>query len=691
MTAIASSRPAAGSLPWRVARSAAGAAVAASAAAFLAGLVLWARDDDLVAVRAALPATWSEADVRRVVAEAGLPIRAVSTYLMLLETLVAIVGLGAACLLLRGARSWFRLHLAVALALWVTLGGTLAVVYEAALPGAAGEVARALQGVAWMAVFTAAYLFPDGRFVPPWTRWALAAWPAYLLLLVGLAVLGRESDAESLVETLPLVVLFGTVLYAAAHRYRRHSSPEQRLQTRGVVAALAVWFAVVLISIATPLRTLKTEETGSGLVANGLLQLGGYLAIALLPAAITVAVLRYRLYEVDVWVDRALVYAALTAAVTLSYAGLAALGSVVWPEDALAGPLAATIVIAVLLHPMRLRAQRWVDRHVYGRRRERYAVLTDLGRRLESVAPPDQVLRTFVEAVAVTLRLPYVAATHGSLRVVHPDGAEQPAGHRHDFPIRWQDEDLGTLTVVARPGDDLGAADRDLLDGLSRQAAAAVRAATLDHALRRSRQRILVAREDERRRLQRDLHDGLGPTLASLHQRVDAARSLVGTDPAAAERLLVDVVDQTKVVITDIRGLVRDLRPPELDQLGLAGAISAAAARFDGLEVTVDAGLPPDLPPVVETAAYRIAVEALTNTARHSGARSARVRLHLHDGVLLLRVCDDGRGVTSSDPPGSGLRSMRERADELGGTVEVSRGPAGGTEVRAHLPLAVAS
>lgn len=691
MTAAVSVQPAAGSPFWRAGRAAAHAAVIACATAFVIGLVLWARDDDLVAAQWALPSPWSERDLRRVTDEAGIPVRLVSAYFMLLETLAATAGLVAAALLLRGARSWFRLYLAVALGLWVTLGGAMAVVYEDAVGETAGDVALTLQGVGWLAVFPAAYLFPDGRFVPGWARWAMLAWPAYFLVLLTLPLLGHEPDPESLVETLPLLVLFGTALYAAVHRYRSVSTPEQRLQTRGVVSALAVWFAVALVAVGTPLRGLRAEATVPGLFANGVLLLGGYLAAALLPAAIAVAVLRYRLYEVDIWVNRAFVYATLTTLVALAYAGLVALGSLVWGGNDLAAPLAATVVIAVVLHPLRLRVQRWVDRFVYGRRKDRYDVLADLGRMLESVVPPDQVLRTLVHEVGVTLKLPYVAAIHGHVKVIHPEASERPAGREHAFPIRWQDEDLGSLTVVARPGDELSVADRDLLDGLTRQAGAAVRAATLNDDLRRSRARILVAREDERRRLQRDIHDGLGPTLASLYQRVDAARSLLARDPAAAERLLLDVAEQTKLVIADVRGLVRDLRPHEVDELGLVGAVRAASARFDRLGVTVAAtGLPP-LPPVVEVAAYRVAMEALTNAARHADAGIARICFETEGSALVVTVTDDGRGIAPTDRPGTGMRSMRERADELGGTVAVTAPATGGTQVRALLPLAVTS
>ncbi len=683
--------PAVDSSWWRVGRRAARVAVAACGSLFAFGVVLWARDGDLTAALWLLPDAWSEADLRRVSLDAGIPTGALSVYVMLLELLAATAGITAALLLLRGATTWFHLYVAVAIALWVTMGGTMPILYSAVLDGAVAEVPGLLQGLGWVAVFPLAYLFPDGRFVPRWTRWAAVGWAVYLPTLGVAVLLGYESDPDSLVETLPLLALFGTCVFAAAYRYRRVSTQEQRLQTRGVVAALGLWFLVALLTIATPLRGLLEQMSGAGLTANAVVLLGSYLVSVLLPASIAVAVLRYRLYDVDVWVNRVLVYGVLTATVVGSYALLAGMAGLIWHDNDLAAPLAATVVIAVALHPLRLRAQRWVDRYVYGGRKEPYTVLTNLGRRLEGVVPADQVLQTLVHEVGTTLKLGFVAAAHGDVVVTWPEGAVAGSDQAKVFPLRWQDEDLGTLVVAPRPGDDLNPSDLDLLGGLARQAGAAVRAATLNDDLRKSRERILVTREDERRRLQRDLHDGLGPTLASLYQRVDAARSLFGRDLAAADRLLADVAEQTRSVIGDIRSLVRELHPPELDELGLAAALEAVGSRFDGLDVRVTAEDLPALEPVVEAAAYRIAVEALTNVARHSAATSATVRLGVSDGALVVSVFDDGHGMEAGARVGTGVRSMCERADELGGSCEIVDAPGGGTWVRALIPVRVLS
>jgi signal transduction histidine kinase len=207
--------------------------------------------------------------------------------------------------------------------------------------------------------------------------------------------------------------------------------------------------------------------------------------------------------------------------------------------------------------------------------------------------------------------------------------------------------------------------------------------------LQRSRERLVVAREEERRRIRRDLHDGLGPMLASLTLKLDVASDMVGDKPAA-RALLRDLKDQTQTAITDIRGLVYALRPPALDDLGLVAALREEAEQYglSGLDVSFDAPqtLPP-LPAAVEVAIYRIAQEALTNVARHANARQCTVRLILSNDLAELEVSDDGQGLAPSSGRGVGLGSMRERAEELGGTCFVESPPAGGTRLRATVPL----
>jgi signal transduction histidine kinase len=251
---------------------------------------------------------------------------------------------------------------------------------------------------------------------------------------------------------------------------------------------------------------------------------------------------------------------------------------------------------------------------------------------------------------------------------------------------------MGELVLGQRgPGESFSAADRRLLDDLARQAGAAVHVAEQTAELRRSRERLVTAREEERRRLRRDLHDGLGPTLAALTLKLDTARNLLGSDPRA-DALLEDLSVRMQAAVGDIRRLVYALRPPALDELGLVGALRQAADAYDvpgqdGLRVDIPAAALPGLPAAVEVAAYRIALEALTNAVRHARATACSITLVVDGQQLRIEVADDGVGLPDNMRAGVGLTSMRERAEELGGTWSITSRASGGMLVSAHLPL----
>jgi signal transduction histidine kinase len=222
----------------------------------------------------------------------------------------------------------------------------------------------------------------------------------------------------------------------------------------------------------------------------------------------------------------------------------------------------------------------------------------------------------------------------------------------------------------------------------------AVHGMRLTADLQRSRERLVTAREEERRRLRRDLHDGLGPMLAAQTLKVGSARALYQRDTVAADALLAELETDMQTALADIRRLVYDLRPPALDELGLVGAIRADATRYrklpadaHGLAIDIEApdSLPP-LPAAVEVAAYRIVQEALTNVVRHAHACTGWVRVNV-DEALRIEISDDGLGLPTPRHIGVGLLSMRERAEELGGSCIVERHPAGGTRVLARIPL----
>jgi two-component system NarL family sensor kinase len=394
-------------------------------------------------------------------------------------------------------------------------------------------------------------------------------------------------------------------------------------------------------------------------------------AIPLLPVAVAIAVLRYQLLDIRLVVARGATYALLSGLVLAAYAGLVAVLSGV----------ASALLVALLSLPLRVRLQRAVDRLLYGERADPLHVASRVGGRLGTG------LEGTLDEVRAALRIPYVAvvldgATMSSAGVLNGVSASLPL------------ED-GSLVVGLRAGEKrLAAADQSVLVMLAGPLSAAVRATRLSEQLQVSRERLVVAREEERRRLRRDLHDGLGPLLTGVALSADAAANLAVRSPAEALALLEAVRADTRTAISEVRRIVEDLRPPALDELGLVAALQVRAAqtsrRVDGaaLSAVVDAPRElPALPAAIEVAAYRIATEALTNAVRHSTASRIVVRL-LCDVDLSVEVDDDGLGVADW-VPGVGITGMHERAAELGGSCEAGPGPDGG-RIRVSLPLVVA-
>jgi signal transduction histidine kinase len=420
----------------------------------------------------------------------------------------------------------------------------------------------------------------------------------------------------------------------------------------------------------------------------------GVFALLIVPVFTYIAIVRYHLYDVDVVINRTLVYGALTSCVVGIYVlAVVALGALFQTQGNLAVSLSATGLVAVLFQPFRSRLQRSVNRLMYGERDDPYAVISRLGRRLEATLAPDTVLPTVVETIAQALKLPYAAillkddegfrtaAAYGSPRV-EPE----------TLPLVYQREEIGRLVLSPRsPGEGFSDTDRGLLEDLARQAEVAVHAVRLTTDLQHSRERLVATREEERRRLRRDLHDGLGAQLAGLNVQAGTLRRLIPRDPAAADEVVVELRDELRSAIADIRRLVYDLRPPALDDLGLVEALRRLSERYgskdDPLRVVVEAPEDlPNLPAAVEVAVYRITQEALTNVARHARARNCVVRLAINKDVA-LEIVDDGVGIPAQRGAGVGLSSMSERASELGGSCVVEPVPESGTRVLVRLPL----
>jgi two-component system, NarL family, sensor kinase len=414
------------------------------------------------------------------------------------------------------------------------------------------------------------------------------------------------------------------------------------------------------------------------------------LLVSLFPIAIAIAIVRHNLFDIDRLVSRTVVWGGLSVVVVAVYvAVVVGVGRRLGAEDDLWLSLLATALVAIIFQPLRERWQRVVDRHLFGERGEPVRVLSRLGERLEATAEAQRLLPALVETIADALKLPYVAiAVEGETTPAAAFGRPQPIAL--ELPLVAEAGVVGRLLVAPRdPGDELSLADRELLTSIARQAGSAVHAVRLTRDLHRSRGQLVTLREEERRRLRRDLHDGIGPTLAAMALTLDAARNVLPHSPDEADALLERLRAALHGSVAEIRRLVHALRPPALDELGLAGALREGAVGLEAAGVAVEFDVLVELPPLpaaVEVAAYRIAQEALTNAARHASPRRCRLVLRVSPGRLLLRVEDDGRGVPADARQGVGLRSMQERASELGGRLRVVPRQGGGTVVEAVLP-----
>jgi two-component system NarL family sensor kinase len=478
--------------------------------------------------------------------------------------------------------------------------------------------------------------------------------------------------ALALTAAVPLVILVGIIAgLSVVHRAWKATGIERdqlKWRAYGVVISLALF--PVAVSEALPL-VLN--------LADGVL----------FTTTLVIPILRYRLWAIDTIIRRSVAYLLVTVLIAGVFSALAA--GVAALEGERVGLVAAAVIAALGFGPALRRSQHLVDEMFYGHRTDPYRALSDLSQRLDAVASPGAVLNTVVSAVAESLRLPYVAIERpgdGSVLAQHGDRqlTDEELGR---WPLVSQGTPVGTLVAAPRRGEsELDARDRAVLADLARQAGAAVHAEALTADLVASRQRLVEAREEERRRLRRDLHDGLGPLLTSVGLNLDAVRAQLTAGSGDPLELVARAKEASSQAIADLRTVVYSLRPPALDDLGVVGAITAQVRRMaesSTVDIDVENDGLPTLPAAVEVALFRIAVEGVTNVVRHAEARSCRVLLGGVDGNAVVEVVDDG---ASDRPwtPGVGTVAMRERVTELGGTLEI--GPTGeGGRLRASFPL----
>jgi signal transduction histidine kinase len=547
-----------------------------------------------------------------------------------------------------------------------------------------------------IAVVGVPVIFPDGRLPGPrwrWLAWCTAA--AVTCLFLGnvlspttnearlahwqspLGLPGRYgniADALSATGVLLAVAAAAGAVAGLITRWRR-GGPTVRQQLL-FLALAACPPAVVFVAV---------------ILTNGAGVPGWIFGVVILPlpAAIAVAVLSHGLYDLRRAAHGTLLWLAMSGTVVSIYAVIVIAVFALVPDHHTWWPSAlAAAVAALLLIPLREKLQRAVTRVVYGRWHEPYEVLADLGERLEAAADVDRLVDAAVTELSTGLDLREVSVR--GLDGTAVAGATTGAGTT--IALQAYGATVGWLTYRP-PERQLSAAEQRLVRDLARQLGGALHARLLREDLQKARERLVLAREDERRRLRRDLHDGIGPALAGLTLKTETARAQLPPGSDGASRQLHDLSEEIRRTVVDVRRLVEGLRPPALDELGLAGACAQAVDRLTAgvdLAVSVHArGDLPALPAAVEVAAYRIVVEAVTNTVRHASARHCEVSLVLSPAGLAVTVTDDGTGFRTPGDHGNGLAIMRERAEELGGTASVT-GASPGVIVAAQLPVQTA-
>jgi signal transduction histidine kinase len=637
--------------------------------------------------------------------------------------------------------SWIMVGIGVA----IGLGGFLASYGSYAVHGGIGGqtlglIAVALDAPMWVPVVGLPVtflllLFPDGHLPSP--RWRWFAWilgvslvVVYVDIVLSPGKFGDEVEAfanfenplgiESLRPVLEVAIVslailpLGVIgsLVALVQRFRRSSGIE-RLQLRWLVTAATIVAVLYTVALCIGFAgSWATSEQPGWMTA---LQNIAVFSFGLIPIAIGVSVLRYHLFDIDVVISRALLLGALAVFIAVVYvAVVVGVGALVGSR---ADPLlsaAAAAIVALAFQPARRRAQRFADRLVYGERAAPYEVLSQFSERLGNVYANEELLPRMTRALAggtgavradAWLRigdelvpearwphdaepLPAMAAAQGEVGEVSASAMREP--------IRHQGELLGALSIVKRPGESLTPTEEKLVRDLAGQAGLVMRNVALteqlrDHIeqLRASRERLVNAQDEERRKLERNLHDGAQQQLVALSVKLRLAESLAARDPEKTQTMLADLQLETTQAIEDLRDLARGIYPPLLADKGLVAALEAQARRSP-ITTSVSAANVARYPQQVEAAVYFCTLEALNNVVKYSGASNAEVRLAESNGDLTFEVSDDGAGFdTDRTGYGTGLRGMADRIEVIGGALEIRSAPGTGTSISGRIPTDV--
>lgn len=487
------------------------------------------------------------------------------------------------------------------------------------------------------------------------------------------------------------------VVTAAAVGYRHRYGPVEERNGLGWLALGTLVMALSFLPLTLPVAFDEVLMIPTVDVLGGTFNFLDVLSLtpalhlaaqALFPAAILVAVLRGRMWGLDLAISRATLAGLMTLGLVVVYLLVSLIAQEIIPGDGFAH-LVSAAAVAVAAQPARLLAEKRVHRLVYGEgASDPSRLVRKFGTHLGVAGSADELFAGLARDLGTGMRLESVA--------IRPAGAPEvrwgvPTSPPTVVPLVHRGEELGTVAVTAPAGEALGPRGEQLIAELGSVAATALAVQHQARQVEDARIRLTRARLEERRVIRREIHDGLGPSLAGLRLGLQGARNLLGRDDEAAAAILQKLQTELDQRVDDVRTLSHSLLPPVLDELGLGPALEELAGRHSegGLRVAVEAGPLDGLEPGLAAAAYAIATEALSNAARHSGATNGAVRLRLEDSTLVLEVSDDGAGVPTDAVPGVGTSSMRERAEEIGGRLETSSNHPSGTIVRATLPLAV--
>jgi signal transduction histidine kinase len=560
-------------------------------------------------------------------------------------------------------------------------------------------------------------IYPDGRLTSRGWRWpALVSVLGMATYSVGLATSERAFIGRDLMPN-PLArpewqdlgtfclragqyVLFAAVGVAAAGlavRWRRASG----LRRRQVGVVLIVFLLGLLLGTVQALIQLGLSQPLPVVLDRGI----EVFVYGLFAVTIGVAVTRQRLFDLDVVLRRTLVGIAVAATVLACYLGASTVLAVVLPAGVVPGSVLATGLAGAAIFPVALVVTRWVRRITWGRKIDVVEVATSLGQRMRNRLDAAEIPAAVCEEIVSALRLRMarlelrsaegtrLLAQVGSVPRPRVEGESQSEGREATFDLWYRGEQVGRLAVSPPDGQPhLEETVAQALSSLADQVAPVVAALRLDEQLLHTREQLVTAREEERLRLSRELHDNVGPTLAGIRLQLDAVRGKLPADFTGTD-LLDRAVQGIQDALVTLRRVVHDLRPPELDALGLSGAIRELGIFLSGPTLRVETTLPEDMPAwttlskPVEVAAYRIVAEALTNVVRHAEASWAEIVIQIADGRLVVQVRDDGIGVPpNTNRHGLGLRFMAQRAAEVAGEFSY-RGDDTGTTVRATFPV----